>query len=79
MWETIQKMLLESSLVQGLLTLGVTSFVCTMLYQGKPVTQELWALMGVAWGFYFGSKSQQSARYVIGHLQGMQDDANQDR
>jgi hypothetical protein len=79
MWETIQKMLLESSIVQGILTLGVSFFVCLMLYQGKAVTQELWLLLGTAWGFYFGSKTQQATRYNIEQYSKACDGRTEDR
>jgi len=55
-WELVQ----ESVVVQGVLTVGVTALVCTMAYKGQPVPDNLWTLLGLAWGFYFGTKGQQA-------------------
>ncbi len=50
----------ESVIVQGLLTLGVTGGVLAMSFMRYPVEREWWTLLGIAWGFYFGSKIQMS-------------------
>lgn len=49
-----------SVVVQGLLTLGVTAVVCYLAIQQIETPKELWTLLGLAWGFYFGTKAQQS-------------------
>lgn len=55
-WEMVK----ESVIVQGVLTVGVTSVVCVMAYKGQTVPDNLWTLLGLAWGFYFGTKGQQA-------------------
>jgi intracellular septation protein A len=55
-WELLS----ESVIVQGILTLGMSAFICVLLYQKIEVPRELWTLLGLSWGFYFGSKSQQA-------------------
>ena len=56
--ERFWELLAESVIVQGVLTLGVTFFVCILAYRGVEIEKEFWTLLGLAWGFYFGSKSQ---------------------
>jgi len=65
MKEALIKMMLESSLVQGLLTLGMTAFTMFMLASGKPMEDNVWLLLGTAWGFYFGTKSNQQTSMLM--------------
>jgi len=55
-WELLER----SVIVQGLLTLGVTTVVCYLAIKGAEAPKDLWTLLGLAWGFYFGSKAQQT-------------------
>jgi len=59
-WDLMER----SVIVQGLLTLGVTFFVCVLAVQQVPVEKEFWTLLGLAWGFYFGSKAQQQITFL---------------
>lgn len=53
-WDLVQ----QSVIVQGLLTLGVTTAVFALIFTSIEVPKEVWTLLGLAWGFYFGGKSQ---------------------
>jgi len=53
-WELVQ----ESVIVQGILTLGVTAAVFGLIFSTIEVPPEVWTLLGLAWGFYFGGKTQ---------------------
>lgn len=55
-WDLLER----SVIVQGVLTLMVTCVVCYLAVTGQEASQELWTLLGIAWGFYFGTKYQQS-------------------
>lgn len=66
--EKFWDLLAQSVLVQGLLTLGVTCVVCYLAVIGKETPKELWTLLGMAWGFYFGTKAQQSMNSYIAKL-----------
>lgn len=57
-------LLAQSVIVQGILTVGVTFFVCVLAVKQLPVEKEFWTLLGLAWGFYFGSKAQQQVTYM---------------
>jgi len=59
-WDLMER----SVIVQGLLTLGVTFFVCVLAVKQVAVEKEFWTLLGLAWGFYFGSKAQQQITYM---------------
>jgi len=59
-------LLAQSVIVQGVLTVGVTFFVCVLAVKQLPVEKEFWTLLGLAWGFYFGSKAQQQVMFLTG-------------
>lgn len=56
--ERIIELFAQSVIVQGVLTIGVTAVVCYLAIAGSTVPEELWTLLGLAWGFYFGTKAQ---------------------
>lgn len=56
--ERFWDLMAESVIVQGLLTLGVTACVFIAIFSAIEVPKEVWTLLGLAWGFYFGGKSQ---------------------
>ena len=60
-WDLVK----ESVIVQGALTLGTTAFVFVLLYKEIAVPDNLWTLLGLAWGFYFGTKGQQVVNRII--------------
>lgn len=52
----------ESTIVQGLITLGVVGVTCYLWAVGQPVPQELWTADGIILGFFFGAKATQVIR-----------------
>ena len=54
-WSSLIDLFRESVLVQGLLALVVVSTVMVLLVMGVQVPPELWAVVGVIVGYYFGS------------------------
>lgn len=58
--ERILDLFASSVIVQGILTIGVTAVVCYMAILQIAIPEQLWTLLGLAWGFYFGTKFQQS-------------------
>lgn len=44
--------------VQGILALIVTLATVIMVVMGKPVPGEMWGVLGVGWGFYFGKNGK---------------------
>lgn len=56
--QTFWTLLAESTIVQGLLTLGLWILVGIMAYQGKPLPEILIWGSSATLGFWFGTKSQ---------------------
>jgi hypothetical protein len=54
--DTLVELFRESVIMRGLLALVVTGAVIYMLLTGMTVPPELYALLGTAWGFFFGSQ-----------------------
>jgi len=54
------KLLKESTLIQGLITLAFVGTACYLWATGQAVPQELWTANGVVLGFFFGAKTQQA-------------------
>jgi hypothetical protein len=54
-WELLS----SSVIIQGLLTLGTLGLIAYLLVVNRPVPSELWAIMSLITGFFFGSKTQQ--------------------
>lgn len=44
--------------VQGVLALGMSIAVVAMIFMRYEVPKELWALLGIAWGFYFAKNGK---------------------
>jgi len=57
-WDLVK----ESTIVQGLITLGVVGVTCYLWAVGQPVPQELWTADGIILGFFFGAKATQIVR-----------------
>lgn len=56
---TFWKLLQESVIIQGVLTLALAGAVIYLSVVGQPVSDLLSSAFLLAIGFYFGSKSQQ--------------------
>ena len=46
----------ESVIIQGILTIGLVGAAICLMLQGKEVPKDLWSLVILVVGFYFGSK-----------------------
>ena len=53
-------LLAESVIIQGLLTLGVLGLIAYLLIVRQEVPNELWAILSLIVGFFFGSKSRRA-------------------
>ena len=51
-------LLRESVLVQGILTLALVGVALTLMLQGREVPKDLWSMLMIVLGFYFGSKAE---------------------
>ena len=49
----------KSVIIQGLLTLGVFGLIAYLLITKQEVPSELWAILSLIVGFFFGSKIRQ--------------------
>lgn len=47
--------LVEKSAIQAILAVVLTILVVALVLLGRQIPQELWALLMLAWGFYFGA------------------------
>ncbi len=54
--ETLLQLLRESILIQGTLTLTVVGVALYLMATGQEVPTDLWTLVTLVVGFYFGSK-----------------------
>jgi len=50
-WELFR----ESAVMQGLLALVITVGVLTLYATGRPIPPEVWGIVGLVFGYYFGS------------------------
>jgi len=48
----------DSTIVQGLITLGVMGVTCYLWATGQPIPDNLWTADGIILGFFFGAKVQ---------------------
>jgi uncharacterized membrane protein YfcA len=62
---TLWDLFAESVIIQGLLALLTVGAIIGLLFQGREVPKELWALAGIIIGFYFGAKTQQAVQSYI--------------
>jgi hypothetical protein len=60
MMEKFWTLLQESTIVQGILTLGVVGVWGYLLFAGQPIPAELNQIVGLVIGFYFGGKFVQA-------------------
>lgn len=60
----------ESTVMQGLITVGVTGVWLYMILTGKPIDDTLKYTVGIVTGFYFGSKSMQQLRATMRNIRG---------
>jgi hypothetical protein len=65
---TLYDLLLQSVLVQSLITLVLLGTICYMYLKGQAVPAELTQFLGLVLGFYFGSKSQSQAQALADRL-----------
>ncbi len=49
----------ESVIFQGLITMTVLIVWAVLMVEGKPISQDLYVLLGTVIGFFFGGKYQQ--------------------
>jgi len=59
---TLVRLLEESVLVQGCITLVTVSTLCYMYLTNQPVPQELVTIVMLVLGYYFGNKVSYQAR-----------------
>ena len=59
-WELLE----QSVLIQGTLALAFSGAIIAMYVTGKPVPQELVALVSLILGYFFGAKNAQSLERV---------------
>jgi hypothetical protein len=57
-WDMVR----DSTIVQGVITLGVVGTTCYLWATGNPVPQDLWTADGIILGFFFRSKATQIVR-----------------
>ena len=50
-WELLR----ESALMQGILALLLTVAILVLFFLGQPIPSELWGIVGLVYGYYFGS------------------------
>jgi hypothetical protein len=62
---TFWDLLAESVIIQGILALLTVGAIIGLLFLGREVPKELWALAGIVIGFYFGAKTQQAIQAYI--------------
>jgi uncharacterized membrane protein len=62
---TFWQLFAESVIIQGLLAMLTIGAIIGLLFLGKEVPKELWALAGIIIGFYFGAKTQQAVQAYI--------------
>jgi len=58
--EKFWKLMAESVIVQSMLALIFSVAVLVLVIMGKEVPSEIWGLLGIIIGWYFGTKSQQT-------------------
>lgn len=52
--------------VEGVLALLITISMIAMIFLAIVVPKELWALLGLSWGFYFGRNGGNVVKKVRG-------------
>jgi len=62
---TLKQALLQSIIIQALITLTVTGVASYLWATQAPVPDTLMVLLGAAWGFYFRSKAANEVRSNI--------------
>jgi uncharacterized membrane protein YfcA len=63
--KTFWDLFAESVIIQGILALLTVGAIIGLLFMGREVPKELWALAGIIIGFYFGAKTQQAVQAYI--------------
>jgi uncharacterized membrane protein YfcA len=63
--KTFWDLFAESVIIQGILALVTVGAIIGLLFMGREVPKELWALAGIIIGFYFGAKTQQAVQAYI--------------
>lgn len=71
--QTFWRLLEESVIVQGLVTVGMAGAVIYMAVAGRDIPEALFGLASMALGFYFGAKGQltgkQAAKAAIREIE----------
>ena len=55
---TFVDLLRESVIVQGTLTLALVGVALALMLRGQEVPKDLWSMLMIVLGFYFGSKAE---------------------
>jgi uncharacterized membrane protein YfcA len=63
--KTFWDLFAESVIIQGALAIITVGAIIGLLFLGREVPKELWALAGLIIGFYFGAKTQQAVQAYI--------------
>jgi hypothetical protein len=63
--KTFWKLLEKSVIIRGSLALTVTFAWVVLLCQRITTPPELWILLGMAWGYFFGSGAIKDAQQVM--------------
>jgi len=63
-WELLE----QSVIIQGILALGFSAAIGYLYVTGKPVPQELVALVSIILGYFFGAKNTQAVTYLARNM-----------
>ena len=64
--DKLLELIRESVIIQGILTLALVGAAIWMMLQGKEVPKDLWSLVILVIGFYFGSKVENTKMRKLG-------------
>ena len=64
--DKLLELIRESVIIQGILTLGLVGAAIGMMLQGREVPRDLWSLVVLVVGFYFGSKVENAKMRKLG-------------
>jgi hypothetical protein len=64
----------ESTVIQGLITLGVVGAWLALVLQNLPVDETLKYAVGIVTGYYFGAKNAQQLRALSRRMQAQERD-----
>ena len=61
MGDQFWKLLEQSTIVSGIISLSLTGTACYLWATGQALPQELYISLGLVLGFFFGAKSQKTS------------------